>query len=392
MARTAIALVTDYLNEGGAQPVAARLNRTASENRRFDRHSWLAVSTRSGGGLQLQIGIQTSGCLHFRKDFIGCLNCGLSAAAAGRLVNTDEIIAQIDSALKACAGTLDKVSRVCIQGDGSFLSPAEVPRKAAYAVVQRLKKLPQVHTITMETRCDLVERDLLHILAVRSLLMPNKRLEVALGLESASEFVRNVVFRKGSFGKCDIERVLGILADNDIDVLLYVFVKPALLTEAEAIFDAIRTVLFVHSFAACAPRVRWTAALQPSFVQPDTFLAWLYKRGSFEPPSLWSVAEIIRRSACGPAFVHLGGPEDYPSPIATAANRTSDGSVCECTPAFYKRLLEYNRHGSVEILAKELPTCDCRSAWADAIKIADLTPALARLEQALPMYARVRGL
>lgn len=347
----------------------------------IDHHSWFAVSPRSGGGLQLQIGTQTSGCLHFRKDFIGCLNCGLSAAAAGRLVNADEIIAQIDSALEASAGALDEVSRVCIQGDGSFLSPAEVPREAAYAVAKRLKQLPQVHTITMETRFDLVERDLSHILNVRSLLTPDKRLEVALGLESASEFVRNVVFRKGSSRKCDIERILGILADADIDVLLYVFIKPALLTEAEAIFDSIGTVLFVHSIAASKPRVQWTAALQPSFVQPNTFLAWLYARGAFVPPSLWSVEEIIRRSAGGPALVHLGSPEDYPAPIATAANRTGEGFVCKCTPAFYSSLLEYNQHGSVERLARELPNCDCRSIWLDEMYVADLMPALARLGQ-----------
>ena len=379
--RIVSALVADYLKEGGATTVAARLSGEASESRTFDQHSWLAVSPRSGSGLQLQIGVQTSGCLHFRKDFIGCLTCGLSAAAAGRLVNTDEIIAQIESALEASAGALDKVSRVCLQGDGSFLSPLEVPREAAYAVTKRLKQLPQVHTITMETRFDLVKRDLPHILAVRSLLMPDKRLEVALGLESSSEFVRNVVFRKGTSRKCDIERILGILADSDIDVLLYVFIKPALLTEGEAVFDAIRTVLFVHSIAASKPRVQWTAALQPSFVQPNTFLAWLCAKGAFVPPSLWSVAEIIRRSAGGSALVHLGSPEDYPAPIATAANRTGEGSVCKCTPAFYSSLLEYNRHGSVERLAREIPTCDCRSIWLDEMHVADLTSALARLGQ-----------
>jgi radical SAM enzyme (TIGR01210 family) len=285
------------LNEGETKTVASRLHGENSENQQYDRYSWRAVSPRFGGGLQLQIGTQSFGCIHFRKDFIGCLNCGLATAAAGRLVTSSEIVAQIESALKDSRGELDEVSQVCIQGDGSFLSPLEVPKEAAYAVARRLKKLSRVHTITMETRFDLVERDLPYILAVKSLLMPDKRLEVALGLESASEFVRNVVFRKGSSRKCGIERILGTLADSDVDVLLYIFIKPALLTEAEAVFDAVRTVFFVHSIAARAPRVRWTAALEPSFVQPDTFLAWLYARGAFLPPYLWSIAEIIKRTA-----------------------------------------------------------------------------------------------
>lgn len=380
MARTASALVAEYLNEGGAKTVASRLCGESSNSRRYDRYSWRAVSPSSGGGLQLQIGTRSFGCLHFRKDFIGCLNCGHPTAAAGRPVTSGEIVAQIDSALEDTGGELDEINQVRIHGDGSFLSPAEVPREAAYTVAERLKKLPRLHTITMETRLDLVERDLPHILTVRSLLLPDKRLEVALGLESASEFVRNVVFRKGSLHKCDIDRVLGILADSDVDVLLYVFIKPALLTEAEAIFDAVRTVFFVHSIAARAPHVRWTAALQPSFVQSDTFLSWLYARGAFVPPYLWSVLEIIKRSAQGPAFVHLGSPKDHPPPIATAANRTSEGSVCECSSAFYGSLLEYNRHGSVETLAKELPQCGCRSLWADKVHIAALAPALDRLD------------
>lgn len=383
------ALIADYLKGGGADAVAARLGGKTSAGRRFDRQTWLAISPRHGSGLQLQIGIQTSGCLHFRKDFVGCLNCGIPAAAAGRPVTSEEIVAQIDHALEATAGTLDGVSRVCIQGDGSFLSLAEVPAAAVYAVTERLSQLPRLHTIMMETRLDLVERNLPHILRVRSLLMPERRLEVALGLESSSEFVRNVIFRKGTSRKCDVERILRTLADSDIDILLYVFIKPALLTEAEAIYDAVRTVLDVHSLAARAPHVHWTAALQPSFVQPQTFLAWLYGRGAFVPPSLWSVAEIVRRSAGGPASVHVGSPEDYPPPIATAANQTHEGSVCGCTPAFYGTLLEYNKHGSVERLIAELPECACRSLWADRVNITDLSAALARLRRAEPLRSQL---
>ena len=57
------------------------------------------------------------------------------------------------------------------------------------------------------------------------------------------------------------------LASYDVDILLYVFVKPALLTEEESIFDAIRTLFFIHDMASGAPNVRWTASIQPSFVQ-----------------------------------------------------------------------------------------------------------------------------
>lgn len=366
------ALVRDYLRE---DPFGTEAHvYLGDEYRPCDRYSWRAVAARAGGGMQLQIGVRTYGCRWFYRDLVGCLNCGLASASAARSVGAAEIVAQVRAAIEDSVDDLNRVTHICIYGDGSFLSPIEVPAEAVYAVAEVLRATP-VRTITMETRLDLVRRNISHIQSVRSIVAPDKRLEVAIGLESSSEFVRNVLFRKGS-RRCDVGATLRYLVESDVDVLLYVFLKPSLLTEREAIFDCVRTVCFLHTLAASAPEVRWTAALQPSFVQPHTFLEWLYVKGSFVPPYLWSIAEVLKRTGHGASIVHLGSPNDYPPPIAIPSNRASDGSCCICSPQFYEKLLTYNQHGLVERMFAELPNCPCRSVWAREVDLDHLTIAL----------------
>jgi radical SAM enzyme (TIGR01210 family) len=372
-------LLADYQKQGAYQKVASRLFKDKDNNKKFSEYSWSNVSVRSGDGMQLQIGTQSYGCVHFRKDLIGCLNCGLASRARFRKPTIGEIVSQVELALSDNAEFLGNLSYVCIQGDGSFLSPIEVPKEAVYSVARRLRELPSIHTVTMETRLDYIYRDLEHILKVRSILAPEKRLEIAIGLESSSEFVRNVLFHKGISAECSAEKIFMELASNDIDILLYVFVKPALLTEEESIFDAIRTLFYVHDMASEAPNVSWTASIQPSFIQPDTFLEWRYKKGLFQPPFLWSIAKILLCGAEGKAKIHLGSTNDYPPPIAVPANRRSDGSICECSEMFYEVLQQYNQHGSIETLLRELPHCSCRSVWLKNLRYCDLNSSIRKL-------------
>lgn len=379
-ARLVKSLLTEYYIETQSNVEVGKQFKNNDEDQRFDKCSWSAVTPRSGGGMQLQIGTQSYGCIHFRRDSVGCLNCGLPTMSLSRVPSINEMVSQVSSALEANCDKLDGLSHISLQGDGSFLSPTEVPKEVVYAVAEYLKRIPGVHTVTMETRLDLLSLDFQHISRVRSILAPEKRLEIAVGLESASEFIRNIVFRKGASHKYNTKELLLRLADCDIDVLLYVFVKPVLLTEAEAIFDAVRTLNFVQAIASYAPNVHWTAALQPSFVQADTFLEWQYKKGSFIPPSLWSIVEIIKRGVKGPATIHLGSPNDYPQPLSVAANRKSDGYICECSESFYSVLLNYNKHGSTNQLIEELPLCECKSTWGSEVHVEALTKALDNLD------------
>jgi radical SAM enzyme (TIGR01210 family) len=125
-----------------------------------------------------------------------------------------------------------------------------------------------------------------------------------------------------------------VLGEAGARLLAYVMVKPMGLTEREAIEDAVATARYVFDVAA-EHGVAARAALEPSFVPPGTSLERALLAGRYQPPSLWSVVEIVRRvHAAGELLVGLG--DEGLSP-------TCAPSGCErCTPALRAALAEYN--------------------------------------------------
>ena len=70
----------------------------------------------------------------------------------------------------------------------------------------------------------------------------------------------------------------------------YLLLKPPYLTEEESVRDVVRSV------RAAAAHFD-TLSINPVHIQNGTVVEWLYHRGRYRPPWLWSVVEALRAGA-----------------------------------------------------------------------------------------------
>ncbi len=221
--------------------------------------------------------LRTRGC--YWADVKGCSMCGYARDTLGRSATAAEIAAQVESALRDYRGE----PYVKIYTSGSFLDDREVDPGSRVAIAQAFHG--RARRLLFETLPEFVRDDTL--LPLREAF--GGEVEVAQGLESTQPEVLNRLINKGStpaeyLAAGDRIRALGLRAKA------YLLLKPPYLTEAEAVEDVVRSVeVAAGHFDAFS--------INPVHIQGGTVVEWLYQRGRYRPPWLWSLVSAMERSA-----------------------------------------------------------------------------------------------
>jgi hypothetical protein len=287
------------------------------------------------------------GCAYGRRPDGGCTNCGFASLTTGGVPVTEEDLnAQLDAELGR-PGALHGVGEVNLYNSGSFLSDQEIPPGARAHAMRRLRGTG-VRRILVEGRPEHVSVEKLRALKA---LLGDEELEVGVGLESADDHVREVLVNKG-FTRADFEGAVARVGQAGCRLLAYVLVKPMGVTEREAVEDAVASAAWVHDVAS-RHGVEARVALQPTFVAPGTKLERAFLAGRYQPPSLWSVVEVVRRAHPHGAL-HVGLSDEGLEP------RRVPAGCPRCTETLRAALREYNRTHDVTVLGHL--SCACRPA------------------------------
>ena len=199
-----------------------------------------------------------------------------------------------------------------IYNGGSFLSDKEIPRRTQLAILDFVRHHPTLRKIMVESRTEFATDEKLFDY---KRAIGNKKLEIAFGLESANDEVRNQCLKKG-LSKKEFRRAVMEAKSLGFEVFAYVYLKPHCLDEEAAVLDAIESIKFC--FNAKVDEV----SLSCAFVQKGTHLYQLFQEGLFKPPTLRSIIKVIKETAnLGP--VRIGSFDDEPPPIAKPSNMDS---------------------------------------------------------------------
>ena len=164
---------------------------------------------------------------------------------------------------------------------GNFFDDHEVPPEIRTTILKELGD--RCDKVIVETLSHLLRREQLE-----DALAHVDALEIALGLESTNEGVlRNSVNKV--WGIKEHARAAALARGTGATVKTYLLVKPAFLTEAEAIEDAVRSGHEADPHSD-------TISFNPVNVQSRTLVDRLFRRGEFRPPWLWSVVEVLERT------------------------------------------------------------------------------------------------
>lgn len=273
----------------------------------------------------------------------GCTFCGYVNDSFIRKIEPHELVEQMRNALREHQG--EPVLK--IYTSGSFLDPYEVPEDAQRAIVALVPE--SVKKLNVEAQAvDVTEP---RVAALRAAIPPGTKLEIGVGLESASKDVARFSVNKEFFLE-DFIRASEAAKAHGASLKCYTMVKPPFLTEEEAIEDCVATARLAGPHAS-------TVSFNPMNVQKNTLVEDLWKRGQYRPPWLWSVVEALKRGkdACPQTVMKS-------DPVAGGKNRGAHNCGA-CDENVMKAIAAFNVSQDKRVF--DQLACKCRRDWQDQL-------------------------
>ncbi|RMF63977.1 MAG: radical SAM protein [Bacteroidetes bacterium] len=222
-----------------------------------------------------------------------CLMCDLWRHTTDETVAPGMIPAQIDHALER----LPPARHVKLYNSGNFFDRRAIPPADHAAIAERVRGF---ETVIVENHPRLCGAD---VLRFRDRLAG--RLEVALGLETAHPAVLERLNKRMTLD--DFTRAVTFLRNEDIDVRVFILLRPPFLTDEEGIVWALRSIRFAFDAGAgCCAVVptRGDTGLMPR----------LARQGLFAPPSMRAIETVLEaglRMGRGRVFMDLWDLERF---------------------------------------------------------------------------------
>ncbi|MFB6132544.1 MAG: archaeosine biosynthesis radical SAM protein RaSEA [Halanaeroarchaeum sp.] len=299
---------------------------------------WLDEDNTPDGFVRsLTIILNTGGCRWARAG--GCTMCGYVAESVeGGTVSHEALMNQVEQALAHERENTDEPAPLIkIYTSGSFLDEREVPADTREAIAETFADRDR---IVLETLPDFVAAERLADFLDRGL-----DTDVAIGLETANDRVRRDCVNK-YFDFADFVDASETARELGAGVKAYLLLKPPFLAESEAVED------MVESIERTAPYAH-TISMNPTNVQRYTMVDDLYFRDGYRPPWLWSVAEVLERTAAVDALV-------VSDPVGHGSDR-GPHNCGECDDLVQTAIEDFNERQDPSVFDEI--SCSCEATW-----------------------------
>lgn len=308
----------------------------------------------SGKGNAVFIILPTPGCAHALSDSGGCTMCSYIADSPLEKIASDELIDIFKKLMER--HDIPQKTAVKIFVSGSFLNEDELPKYARDEILRILNNEGNIEEIVVESRPEYINEEILKECLD---LIPDKIFEVSIGLESGSDYIKKYKINKGFLNE-DFELAINVIkslkSDYKITSKSYLFVKPILTSEKEAIEDAVASARYAEEVGV--DRISFC----PATIHKGTLMELLWRRGSYKPPWIWSTFEIIKRvrsSVKIPVIMDTSG----------FGTRRGPFNCKKCNKRFKNLIIESNLNQSIP----EEVECECKNKWLADVEFSDLT-------------------
>lgn len=312
----------------------------------------------SGPGRTIFIVLPTPGCTWALAGSGGCSMCSYISDSPLQEVSSEELVEIFKDQFQR------QIQKQEIKGptaikifvSGSFLNKEEIPEEAQKEIFKIINGYDDVEEVVVESRPEYVNEEVLKSCCA---LIPNKIFEVAMGLETADDTIRLMRINKG-FTREDFEKAMNVVnklkSDFDVRAKVYLLVKPVLTSESEAIEDAVKSAQYAEEVGVS--RVSFC----PSTIHKGTLMEILWRRGSYQPPWIWSTMEIIsqvRSSVKIPVIMDTAG----------FGTRRGPYNCKKCNSKLKDTIIKSNINQTIP----EEFDCECKDKWLADIQYSDVT-------------------
>ena len=289
-------------------------------------------------------------------EYNKCTMCGFDNNA-GKNIRLKNIQRQYQ---KGIAGEdFSDIRRIDFPTAGSFYNDRELSSESRNYLFSEVSKLP-VGSVMVETRVDYLTEE--KVRESKSYLRDDQSIELAIGLESADDNVRNKILRKG-LSKKGFERFADICKNTDSQLLAYILIKSPTLSEAEAVEDAVQTADYVYRIAN-QRGIKDRVAFKPMFIPEGTKLEEQYLSGEYQLPKLWTTVETVKRTtklaSYQPNSIFVGMFDEDLSGDRFSSN------CDECNSEVVEALKRFN--GTQNLSELEKLSCECKTEWEQEVR------------------------
>lgn len=284
-------------------------------------------------------------------------------------IDSDVILKIFNEHLKRHPISEEEKITVKLFASGSFLNPYELPKDARDEILKTLMGLGNVTEIVVESRPEYVREEVLDEIFE---IIGDTLFEVSIGLETSSDYTRLKKINKG-FTRQDFEdahNLMCSLKDSkgyNLKTKAYIFVKPILVSEAQAISEAIETARYCKSIGVNR------LSFCPATIHSGTVIERFWRKGAYQPPWIWSCVEIIntvRRELDIPALMDTSG----------FGSRRGPYNCKKCSKDLKHMIIANNLTQSpVEY------DCECKSRWMADVENSDMNSSTVEIKH-IPLY------
>ena len=277
----------------------------------------------------------------------GCTMCGYFNDCAKVEVSDEDLLNQFNLAYEKYNGEII----VKIFNSGSFLDDNEISPKIRLNILKKISETAD--KISIESRPEYITykkiKDIKKIIG-------STIFEIGVGLETSNDFVREYSLNKG-FNFSEYEKAIDILKLNEFRIKTYVLIKPPFLTEKESIKDCIQTVKDIKDLTDMI-------SFNPTNVQRNTLVEYLWKRKQYRPAWLWSVRDILVESK------RIIGDKIIKCDIVGGGSFRGAHNCGKCDQVFLDSISNFSLYQNCNVF-KDL-YCDCYENWQDQLNIENL--------------------
>jgi len=236
-------------------------------------------------GKEFTIILRTKGCSWALGPNGGCSMCGYVQDSTFEKIDQAHIKNQIDYAFQEKLTEIieDEEDFVLkIYNSGSFFDDDEISESTRDYIFKKISKLPNIKELVIESRVDYITQE--KLIKMKSSL--DIYIEVAIGLETVNDHIRNTYINKGLFFK-DFLEAIHLCKLNDIGVRAYLLFKPPFLNEETAIDDCVSSILKLAELKVN------TISINPLNIQKNTLIEFLFYQKRYRPPWFYSLFKCI---------------------------------------------------------------------------------------------------
>ncbi len=239
-------------------------------------------------GKEFTIILRTKGC-KWALEQGGCSMCGYIEDANIKDVDSEQIMNQFDYAVSKTIQFIKNDTNnyiLKIFNSGSFLDESEISKPVREYIYKKIAEIPQILEFSIESRLDFITQEKLDELQK---YLPNKYIEIGMGLESVNDHIRNRYINKGLKFKDFLEK-LQLCHNNNIGSKVYLLFKPPFLNEKAAIDDC------AHSIKEMIKLNVQTISINPCNVQKGTLVEYLWHSHRYRPPWFYSLFDCFNKA------------------------------------------------------------------------------------------------